>query len=218
MSALGQKQTCAPHSPMSALPPIATAKADSRKGSCLLCPRKRTCAMHLPMSTLVKSVACTEGEEAELKRRTGSLWTVALLPDDMTTSAAKGSAFRLRLYIIPFAGGNIDEGHTLPRCIERVLAHRRTHTGSGAGLAFAQRHSYRASSGRRRERYRRARGLRAGWKTGWTYLRGREPARCRRHYRRQYGRQGRARWSYHFGLGFDCSGERALYETALRHA
>src|SRR6187455_3027529 len=39
--------------------------------------------------------------EAELKRRTGSLWTVALLPDDMTTSAAKGSAFRLRLYLSP---------------------------------------------------------------------------------------------------------------------
>jgi len=30
MSALGQKQTCAMHQPMSALPPIATAKADSR--------------------------------------------------------------------------------------------------------------------------------------------------------------------------------------------
>ena len=28
MSALGQKQTCAMHQPMSALPPIATAKAD----------------------------------------------------------------------------------------------------------------------------------------------------------------------------------------------
>src|SRR4029453_3478271 len=94
----------------------------------------------------------------------------------MTTSAAKGSAFRLRLYILPFAGGNIDEHHTLPRRIVRVLAHRRTHTRSGAGLALAQPHSYRASSGRRRERYRRARGLRAGWKTGWTYLRGREPA------------------------------------------
>jgi hypothetical protein len=28
VSALGQKQTCAPHNGMSALPPIATAKAD----------------------------------------------------------------------------------------------------------------------------------------------------------------------------------------------
>jgi hypothetical protein len=36
MSALGQKQTYAVHKAMSALPPIATAKADSRK------PRKRT--------------------------------------------------------------------------------------------------------------------------------------------------------------------------------
>jgi len=31
MSALGQKQTCAAQKGMSALPPIATAKADSRK-------------------------------------------------------------------------------------------------------------------------------------------------------------------------------------------
>src|SRR5262245_24197069 len=38
MSALGQKQTCALPQPMSALPPIATVKADSRKRSCLLYP------------------------------------------------------------------------------------------------------------------------------------------------------------------------------------
>src|SRR5262249_19617155 len=36
MSALGQKQTYAAHKGMSALPPIATAKADFRKRSCLL--------------------------------------------------------------------------------------------------------------------------------------------------------------------------------------
>src|SRR5262249_15063784 len=36
MSALGQKQTYAAHKRMSALPPIATAKADFRKPSCLL--------------------------------------------------------------------------------------------------------------------------------------------------------------------------------------
>src|SRR5262245_61763626 len=36
MSALGQKQTCAVHQSMSALPPIATAKADSRERSCPL--------------------------------------------------------------------------------------------------------------------------------------------------------------------------------------
>ena len=35
MSALGQKQTCAVHQPMSALPPIATAKADIDR--CLVC-------------------------------------------------------------------------------------------------------------------------------------------------------------------------------------
>src|SRR5262245_35978058 len=52
MSALGQKQTCAAHQLMSALPPIATAKADMRKRSCLLCPSKQTCAVHWLMSAL----------------------------------------------------------------------------------------------------------------------------------------------------------------------
>src|SRR5262245_57564128 len=37
---------------MSALPPIATAKADIGKTSCLLYPRKRTCAVHTLMSAL----------------------------------------------------------------------------------------------------------------------------------------------------------------------
>ena len=46
MSALGQKQTYAVHKAMSALHPIATAKADFRKTSCLLYPRKRTCTVH----------------------------------------------------------------------------------------------------------------------------------------------------------------------------
>src|SRR5262245_25820455 len=52
MSALGHKQTCAAQNVMSALPPIATAKADIRTRSCLLCPRKRTCAVQLGMSAL----------------------------------------------------------------------------------------------------------------------------------------------------------------------
>jgi hypothetical protein len=52
MSALGQKQTYAVHKPMSALPLIATAKADSRNTSCPLYPRKRTCAVQLGMSAL----------------------------------------------------------------------------------------------------------------------------------------------------------------------
>src|SRR5262249_20291873 len=50
MSALGQKQTYAVHKLMSALHPIATAKADSRKRSCPLYPRKRTCAVQNVMS------------------------------------------------------------------------------------------------------------------------------------------------------------------------
>jgi hypothetical protein len=37
---------------MSALPPIATAKADFRKRSCLLNTRKRTSALHSAMSAL----------------------------------------------------------------------------------------------------------------------------------------------------------------------
>jgi hypothetical protein len=50
MSALGQKQTCAVQNGMSALPPIATAKADIRKRSCPLHPQKRTCAPQKAMS------------------------------------------------------------------------------------------------------------------------------------------------------------------------
>src|SRR5215469_14699207 len=52
MSALGHKQTYAAHKLMSALPPIATARADIGNPSCLLYPRKRTCAVHLGMSAL----------------------------------------------------------------------------------------------------------------------------------------------------------------------
>src|SRR4029450_9297476 len=52
MSALGHKRTFAVHQTMSALPPIATAKAKFRKGPCLLYPRKRTCAVQLAMSAM----------------------------------------------------------------------------------------------------------------------------------------------------------------------
>src|SRR5262245_33059609 len=60
MSALGQKQTCALQRLMSALPPIATAKADIGKLSCPLYPRKRTCAVQLRMSALgqKRTLAC----------------------------------------------------------------------------------------------------------------------------------------------------------------
>ena len=50
MSAKGHKQIYAPQKAMSALPPIATAKADIGRLSCLLYPRKRTCAVQLGMS------------------------------------------------------------------------------------------------------------------------------------------------------------------------
>src|SRR5262245_7925373 len=52
MSALGQKRTYAAQHSMSALHPIATAKADIGKPSGLLYPRKRTCAVQLVMSAL----------------------------------------------------------------------------------------------------------------------------------------------------------------------
>jgi hypothetical protein len=52
MSALGQKQTYALQQDTSALHPIATAKATSRKWSCPLYPRKRTYAVHKRMSAL----------------------------------------------------------------------------------------------------------------------------------------------------------------------
>jgi hypothetical protein len=52
MSALGQKQTYALQTGMSALPPIATVKADISKPSCLLYPQERTCAAQTPMSAI----------------------------------------------------------------------------------------------------------------------------------------------------------------------
>ena len=52
MSALGHKRTYAVHKAMSALPPIATAKADFRTRSCLLYPQERTCAVQRRMSAM----------------------------------------------------------------------------------------------------------------------------------------------------------------------
>jgi hypothetical protein len=52
MSALGQKQTYAPQKRMSALLPIATAKADMCQWSCPLYPQKRTHAVQQRMSAL----------------------------------------------------------------------------------------------------------------------------------------------------------------------
>src|SRR5262245_7721960 len=46
------RRTCAVQNLMSALPPIATAKADIGKQSCLLYPQERTCAARWLMSAL----------------------------------------------------------------------------------------------------------------------------------------------------------------------
>jgi hypothetical protein len=52
MSALGHKQTFAAQNRMSALPLIATAKADIRKTSCPLLPRKQTLDDGVGMSAM----------------------------------------------------------------------------------------------------------------------------------------------------------------------
>jgi len=52
MSAMGHKPTCAVQNVMSALPRIATSKADTRKPPCLLYPWKRTYASHKLMSAM----------------------------------------------------------------------------------------------------------------------------------------------------------------------
>ena len=49
---MGHKRTYAPQNVMSALHPIATAKAKFRKRPCLLYPRKRACAVQRGMSAL----------------------------------------------------------------------------------------------------------------------------------------------------------------------
>src|SRR5262245_5354952 len=79
MSALGQKRTYALQKAMSALPPIATAKADIRKPSCLLYPRKRTCAAHKLMSALGQK------QTHALQQRTRS---------NAASTAGHGSGFR----------------------------------------------------------------------------------------------------------------------------
>jgi hypothetical protein len=63
MSALGQKQTYALQQPMSALLPIATAKAKFRTRSCPLYPQKRTCAVQLGMSALGQKRTCPSFDE-----------------------------------------------------------------------------------------------------------------------------------------------------------
>src|SRR5215510_13059432 len=58
---------------MSALPPIATAKADSRKGSCLLYPRKRTCAVQSGMSAKgQKQTSCDAAKSGLLDQLVGA--------------------------------------------------------------------------------------------------------------------------------------------------
>src|SRR5262245_501229 len=69
MSALGQKRTYAVQNAMSALPPIATAKADFRKRSCLLYPQKQTCAAHKLMSALGQKRTSHRLAERELMTR-----------------------------------------------------------------------------------------------------------------------------------------------------
>src|SRR5262249_49198476 len=78
LSALGQKQTYALQKAMSALPPIATAKADIRKRSCLLYPQKRTCAVQTGMSA--KGHKRTSSHSIASSARTHMLQQVNLFP------------------------------------------------------------------------------------------------------------------------------------------
>src|SRR5262249_20428468 len=76
MSALGHKRTYAVQKAMSALPPIATAKADMRKWSCPLYPRKQTCAMQMSMSAWGKKRTFAPHEHKH-KRKTADTMPVA---------------------------------------------------------------------------------------------------------------------------------------------
>src|SRR5262245_51674501 len=80
MSALGQKQTCAVHQSMSALPPIATAKADSRARSCPLYPRKETSP-----SVIGISAKYTSRQRAKFVRRQTKWQHATLQPSFDTT-------------------------------------------------------------------------------------------------------------------------------------
>src|SRR5262245_34154216 len=80
MSALGQKQTCAVHQSMSALPPIATAKADSRERSCPLYPRKETSP-----SVIGISAKYTSRQRAKFVRRQTKWQHATLQPSFDTT-------------------------------------------------------------------------------------------------------------------------------------
>ena len=70
MSALGHKQTYAPQQTMSALHPIATAKADMAIAACLLYPKERTCAVQLEMSALGQKR--TSGRLRPIRQQRGS--------------------------------------------------------------------------------------------------------------------------------------------------
>src|SRR6476661_5522173 len=76
MSALGQKRTYAVQKGMSALPPIATPKANFRKGPCPLCPRKRTCAVQSPMSAIVQKQTCAAHGSCPPRAKGGSHFKV----------------------------------------------------------------------------------------------------------------------------------------------
>src|SRR5262249_35027677 len=89
MSALGQKQTYAVQQTMSALPPIATAKADYRERSCPVYPRKRTSRL-----TATRSLPLHRLEVAALQRFLGGLERLLVVsavrycPDAVRTSRA----------------------------------------------------------------------------------------------------------------------------------
>jgi hypothetical protein len=112
MSALGQKQTCASQKVMSALLPIATAKADLRKTSCPLYSRKRACAVQMS----------AKGH----KRTSVSMWplcasrAVQSETIDATTDHDIVQPLTIRLLGFNFFGGRILPFVTVPK--SRLLA------------------------------------------------------------------------------------------------
>src|SRR5262249_14675275 len=112
MSALGQKRTYAVQQRMSALPPIATEKADIRKSSCLLCPRKRTCAVHEPMSA--KGQKRTLAQAQKMKMLLSILVTCAI--------------FSLVYLIFQFGPRRIE--HVVEAAVERYVTLKSTPTSS----------------------------------------------------------------------------------------
>jgi hypothetical protein len=90
MSAMGHKRTFALQKPMSALPPIATAKADIGKPSCPLYPRKRTFAAAVSQKSHGGAQACGLTTVTPIADKGGCGRTVCFVPEaDVKTQSKR---------------------------------------------------------------------------------------------------------------------------------